>query len=198
MCFMVGSSGSPFLFPIGLPTTQNWAKRKRYNYIMDKKFIIQKGDTPKYQITITHPDFDMVRDNFYLILAFGMSDKSLTIQKSEMFFDEDNSCFFMFSSANMTGLVTAACHYFVPDSDMTDGYREEVDYQYIGFSTDDPCPSLACDTCSQQEDAHVSYDRVWRNDVNTLYLNVRTADGEAVMTSEGEQVRVHKTEDELY
>lgn len=164
---------------------------------MDKSFLIEKGDTPKYKITITHVDFDMVRDDFNVVLTYGMTGKSVTIQKSGMYFDEDNNCFFMFSSADMTGLIKVACHYFVPDSDESIGYREEVEYQYLGFSTDDPCPSFACDVCQSTEEAHVVYERVWRNDVNTLYLNVRTSEGEPVLTSEGEQVRVHKTEEEL-
>ena len=164
---------------------------------MDAKFIIQTGDTAKYHLTITHEDFSMKDNDFFVLLWYGLMGQFTKIQKSDMYCDEDGDWFMLFDSAPAVGRVTAECHYFVPDSDAKTGIREEVDYQYIGFVTSNPCPQFACKCNQGEQDGHVKYERVFGNDVRTLYLNVRTAEGEPVRTAEGEQVRVRKTEDQI-
>lgn len=165
---------------------------------MDQKFIIQQDDVAKFKITITHSDFDQQENDFWVVLNYGMLCGKLTIPKSEMYCDEDGDWYFVFSSEGMTGLIKAECHYMVNDEDVESGYREELDYQYIGFVTANPCPQFQCEACCEPSDEHVVYDRVWRSDVKTLYLNVRTSEGENVLTSEGEQVRVRKTQAEIF
>lgn len=159
---------------------------------MDKDFIIQRGDTAKYHLTITHDDFSMKDNDFFVLLWYGMFEQYTKIEKSDMYCDEEGDWFMLFPSAPALGKVKAECHYFVPDSDEKTGIREEVDYQYIGFVTSNPCPKFECNCVCDDQDRSVKYERVYDNDVKTLYLNVRTADGEPVYTSEGEQVRVRK------
>lgn len=159
---------------------------------MDKDFIIQQGDTAKYHLTITHEDFSMKENDFFVILWYGMFGQFTKIDKSEMYCDEDGDWFMLFNSALAVGQVKAECHFFVPDSDDKTGIREEVDYQYIGFVTNNPCPQFACECKCGEGDGNVKYERVYGNDVKTLYLNVRTSDGEYVYTSDGEQLRVRK------
>ena len=159
---------------------------------MDKDFIIQQGDTAKYHLTITHEDFSMKDNDFFVILWYGMFGQFTRIDKSEMYCDEDGDWFMLFNSSKAVGQVKAECHFFVPDSDDKTGIREEVDYQYIGFVTNNPCPQFACECKCGEEEGNVKYERVYGNDVKTLYLNVRTSDGEYVYTSNGEQLRVRK------
>ena len=171
---------------------------------MDAKFIIQEGDVAKYQMLIEHEDFDMMQDEFEVTLSWGCLGKSVTVKKSDMPCDEDGHWFLLFDSSDAIGKVLATCRYWVPDSDMSDGVREEVDRQYIGFVTSSPCPQFACECeCpSQEEKPHVTYTRVWRSDVNTLYLNMRTTEenGEhrPILDSEGKQLRVRKEQKDIY
>lgn len=170
---------------------------------MDAKYIIQEGDIAKYQILIEHEDFDMKRDDFEVVLSWGMLGKSLTVKKSQMPCDEDGNWFLIVDSKGMVGKLMATCHYLIPDSDMPKGLRDEYSRKYIGFVTASPCVQLdGCCPCHEQEDDHVTYTRVWRNDVNTLYLNVRTTeeDGEhrPVVDSDGQQIRVRKEDKDIY
>lgn len=159
---------------------------------MEADKIIFKGDTAKYRLTIAHEDFDMKDNDFFVLLWYGLFGQYTKILKSDMHCDEEGSWFMLFDSSPAIGQVKAECHYFLPDSDEETGIREEVDYQYIGFVTSNPCPKFACDCLCGAQDGHVKYERVYGNDMKTLYLNVRTSEGEPVITAEGEQVRVRK------
>lgn len=163
---------------------------------MDSKFIIQKGDVAKYRVTITCNDFSQTANDFYVLLSFGMTGKTLKIMKSEMFTNEENNYYFAFRTDDMVGMICAECHYFVPDTDFDSGIREDVDYQLLGFVTSDPCPTFPqkC-TCSVAEDNPVQYKRIFASDANTAYLYVRTSEQSRVMTSDGKNLRVHKIEE---
>ena len=163
---------------------------------MDAKFIIQEGDVAKYQMLIEHEDFDMMQDDFEVTLSWGMFGESMTVSKNEMAHDEDGNWFLIFNSSGMVGKVTAECRYWVPDTDMADGVREEVDRQYIGLATASACPQVACE-CEPLENRHVVYNRVWRGDVNTLYLNLRDSEKHPLRDSDGQQLRVRKEEKDL-
>ena len=171
---------------------------------MDAKFIIQEGDVAKYELEIKHEDFDMMQDDFEVTLSWGCLGQSVTVKKADMPCDEDGHWFLLFDSSEAIGRVLAICRYWVPDSDMSDGVRKEVDRQYIGFVTANPCPQFACECeCPSHEDKpHVTYTRVYRSDVNTLYLNLRTTEenGEhmPILDSEGKQMRVRKEQKDIY
>lgn len=171
---------------------------------MDAKFIIQEGDVAKYQVAIEHEDFDMMTCDFEVRLSWGMFGESRRIAKRDMPCDEEGNWFMLFDSTGAIGRIMATCRYWVPDSDMSDGVREEVDRQYIGFVTTNPCPQFACECgCPTHEVMpHVTYTRVWRNDVNTLYLNLRTTEenGEhrPITDSEGRQLRVRKEDKDIH
>jgi hypothetical protein len=168
---------------------------------MKQEFLIQAGDVAKYEVEIHHTDFDMARDDFQFEILGGMVGQKVVVTKSMMPCDEDGNWFLLFDSTGMAGKVTAVCRYWVPDFDMPDGVREEVDRQYIGFATDSACPQFACECECTPADDHVTYKRVYRGDVHTLYLNLRTTeeDGEhrPLVDSEGEQLRVRKSEEDL-
>ena len=161
--------------------------------------VIQRGDVAKYQVTIDHEDFDQQADSFKVILRWGFLNQSEEILKSQMPHDEDGNWFMLFDTDDMNGKIMAECHYFVPDSDIEGGIREEVDRQWLAFVTAEPNPKFQrCCNNTGEPDGHVTYKRVWRGDVNTLYLNLRTSDKEPIKDSEGNQIRVRKEEKDIY
>ena len=166
---------------------------------MNKDKIIQKGDTAKYQLTITHQDFDQQRDDFFVILHYGMAGGTMRICKEQMTHDEDGNWFLLFQTANLPlGQVKAETHYMVPDSDIEGGIREEVEWDWLGFVTDSPCPHFAGKCACHCDAEHVTFKRVWRGDVNSLYMNLRTSDGEYVKDNDGNQMVVRKGDKDLY
>lgn len=170
---------------------------------MEAKRIVFKGDVAKWKITISHADFDQQRDDYRVELAYGMLGHKMILRKEDMKVDEDGNVYMIVDSSDMTGFVKAYCYYDVPDSDMGSGIRTEVDIQFLCFVTDTPDPRFACN-CGWPEPVredgkeHVIYERVFRGDVNTLYLNLRTGEGEPIVDSEGRQLRVRKEEKDIY
>lgn len=167
---------------------------------MDKDSIIQRGDIAKYQLTIKHTDFDQQRDDFFVVLHYGMACETTRICKRQMVHDEDGNWFMMFPTAKLPlGPVKAETHYMVPDTDVKGGVREEVEWDWLGFVTESPCPQFASRChCQHPVEEHVKFKRAFRGDVNTVYMNLRTSDGEYLKDDEGNQLKVHKSEKELY
>jgi hypothetical protein len=100
----------------------------------------------------------------------------------------------VFDSSDMIGWVKAECIYEVADSDMESSYREEVNYQWLCFVTEEP-NTVLCGGFDAGGDGHVVYTRVYAGDVNTAYLNLRDCNQNNLLDSEGKQLRVHKDED---
>lgn len=166
---------------------------------MDKDRIIQQGDTAKFQVEITHPDYNQQTGPFHVVLRWGIPEQTMTIDRADMVADEEGHFFMSVPSAAMLGRIKAECRYTVPDSDYAEGTREETDIQFLAFVTDQPCPRIAgCCGCTAEQDAHVRYTRIYRNDTRSLYLNVRTADKEPVLDADGQQIRVRKEEKDIY
>lgn len=166
---------------------------------MKNDIIIQKGDTAKYEVAITHDDFDQQQDPFFVVIHSNIPEQTLTIDREDMLHDEDGHFYMLVPSADMVGLLKAVCHYAVTDGDMPEGVREEVDIQYIGFVTESPCVHLDKHIpFGAPEDNHVLYTRIYRNDAHTLYLNLRTVDKEPVLDADGKQIRVRKAEQDIY
>jgi hypothetical protein len=162
--------------------------------MIDKDRLVSRGDVAKFKIEITHADFDQQRDNFWVVLHWGMFRQSMTIAHDDMKHDEDGNFFIVFDSSEMLGMVKVACHYEVADSDMESGTREEVNYQWMCFVTAEPDPML-CGDFEPGGDGHVAYTRVYASDVHTAYLNLRDSNQQNLRDSEGRQLRVHKEED---
>lgn len=166
---------------------------------MDKDFLIAQGDTAKFKLTITHADFDQQTDDFKVVLSIGLMGEQVVVEKADMPHDEDGDFYVIFKTDGMVGFIKAETKYYVPDTDIEGGLREEVDYQYLGFATANPCPKFFRNcVCETLTDDHVKWERVWRSDVGTLYLNLRTKDKEPIVTSDGKQVRVRKEDKDIY
>ena len=155
-------------------------------------FIVQRGDLAKWMLTIEHEDFDQQRDDFYVIVHWGMKHQTVRVNKGEMTSDEEGNWFMFLETNDMLGRLKAETHYFVPDTDCSTGIREEVDWQYIGTVSDEPHPQLCSRHVCTGGSGHVEWKRTWRGDVNTLYLNLRTKDQEPILDGEGKQLRVRK------
>jgi hypothetical protein len=164
--------------------------------MIDKTRIVSRGDVAKFKIEITHADFDQQTDNFYVVLTWGMFNQSMKIEHADIKHDEDGNFFIVFDSSDMLGLVKAACHYVVQDSDIKSGYREEVNYQWLCFVTADPTARF-CYKFEPGGDGHVVYTRVYAGDVNTAYANLRDCNQQNLLDSDGRQLRVHKTGKDL-
>lgn len=166
---------------------------------MDASRIIQQGDIAKFQVAITHPDYNQRTGPFHVVLSWGIPERRMTIDRSDMVSDEEGSFFMSVPTAGMLGRVKAECHYTVPDSDFPDtGNREEIDIQFIAFVTDTPCPRIASKCCCPSEkNARVSYTRIYRNDANSLYLNLRDSEQRPLRDSDGKQLRVRKEPKDL-
>lgn len=164
--------------------------------MIDEKRIVSRGDVVKFKVEITHADYDQQQDQFFVVLTWGMFNLSMTIEYADIKHDEDGNFFIVFDSSKMIGWVKAACHYYVPDSDVEGGVREEINYQWLCFVSAEPNPIL-CGDPGIGGDGHVVYTRVYAGDVNTAYLNLRDSNKENLHDSEGKQLRVHKTDEDM-
>lgn len=153
--------------------------------------IYQRGQWPKYRVTITDPDFNQKVDDYWFRLAYGMMGGETVVQKDELITDEDGTAYLAFDTTDMIGKVTVECHYFVPDSDFADGYREEVDMQMLCFVADTPCVQLMCCGCDAREH-RVEYKPVYGSDFSTAYLVLRTSEQEVLRDGEGNAFRIRK------
>lgn len=169
---------------------------------MEKDKIIQRGDVAKYQLIITHADFDQQRDPFFVILHFGMSQKTMRIDKEDMHQDEDDNWFVTFPTRGLPlGQVKAETHFMVEDVDACGGRRWEVEFDWIGFVTDDPCPKFSGDSskfCFCRCSNHVEFIRTFRQDVNSLMARVLYKDGEPVVDQDGRKMFVDIDKTYLY
>ena len=100
---------------------------------MNVKNIIPQGEDAKYNIRIEREGFSMQDNDFRLTLKWGMQEKQLVIQKSQMMDDEAGNWLFIFPTKDMVGVVTAVCEYDVPDGDYADGFRTEKEEQPLCF-----------------------------------------------------------------
>ncbi len=157
---------------------------------MSEKDIIQKGDVAKYQLIIDRDGFDPQQCEFKVTLSWGIVNRGvMTIEREQMFHDEEWNLFFLFNSTTMLGMVTAECEYYVIDTDVEGGMRKNVDRQLLCLVADNGCAKLPRCTCKHE--GNVEYKRTMRSDANSLYAIVRV-NGEQVRTADHDVLRVRK------
>ena len=161
---------------------------------MDCKNILQQDEECKYQITINRQGFLMSRDPFSVTLHYGMLGKSLKIDKSQMANNERDEWYFMFPTDDMVGRVVAECRFDVPDTDYPDGYRTEVDLQYLCFVATTPLPNGICVPGEKCKDETVHYERTELSDIAELYVYLTDRRGNKFVTSDGEYLLALKKE----
>lgn len=157
---------------------------------MDKTRILQRGEEAKFRVKIK--DFSMDDGDFSLKLIYGYRRTTVEIEKSQMFKGSDGEWYFIFDTDDMTGRVTAVCSWRVPDSDCDDGYREEVDEQYLCFVAQTPCPQfVSCPNCDIS-DLRVTYVRTEQSDIADEYAYLLTSEGDKLISSDNEVLLVLK------
>ena len=157
------------------------------------KNIVQRGEMVKFKITINQQGFVQNEDNFRVRLTYGMLKKEIVIEKSEMISNSQDEWFFMFPTEDMIGLVMASCEFDVPDGDYPDGYRREVDRQYILAVITHPFPARVC-VPSISDDQTVVYERTEESDVAELYMYLQDRNGKNLKKSDDMYLLVLKKE----
>jgi len=162
----------------------------------DKTRIVTKGDIAKFWLNITHADFLQADNDYKVDLSWGLFGQHITIGKNDMVTDEEGHIYLVFDSSDMSGWVKAKCTYDVNDSDIEGGTRREVNEQWLCFVTSNPTPAI-CDRPSGG-DGHVTYTRVYGSDVHAAWLNLRDSNKQPLRDSDGQQLRVHRSESEVF
>ncbi len=162
----------------------------------DKTRIVTKGDIAKFWLNITHADFVQADNDYKVDLSWGFFGQHITIEKNDMVKDEEGHIYLVFDSSDMAGWVKATCSYDVNDSDVEGGIRREVNDQWLCFVTSNPTPAI-CDRPSGG-DGHVTYTRVYGSDVHAAWLNLRDSNQQPICDSDGQQLRVHRSESEVF
>ena len=154
--------------------------------------IVQEGEEVKFQITITQQGFNMNEDNFRVKLTYGMLSKELIITKEQMVSNDLDEWFFMFDTTGMVGRIKAECSFDVPDSDYPDGFRTEVDRQFILVVISHQLPARICVPVGDTQDHTVIYERTEQSDIAELYAYLTDRRGAHLLTSDGEKILVLK------
>lgn len=145
--------------------------------------IVQQGEMAKYYVAIENTEyFRQVRDDFRVILHYGMEGGKVTVEKAEM--GADNTGFyFTVDTSKMVGRVVAECQWVVPDTDFAGGERVEKDRQILMFVAATACPHLLiCPTCEESE--KVTYTRTYEPDLNVEYFYLCDTNGNRFTTTE--------------
>ena len=88
--------------------------------------VIFQGTELKYQLDITCEGFDMLQDDFKVIVKTG-TNREVTITKGEMILTENDKFIFTIDTAILgTGKYYLTVVAYVPDEDFDDGLRTEV------------------------------------------------------------------------
>ena len=159
---------------------------------MDKKRIIQQGEVAKFQVQIQ--DFDMEANDFRVELIYGMRQKVVTINKSQML-ENGGQYFIIFDTSKMVARVTARCVWLVPDTDVEGGLREKTDEQYLCFVVATPCPQfICCPDCSAEHP--VTYTRTDQSDIADKYQRLADKYDRPLVTADGETLFVLKPQND--
>ena len=151
---------------------------------MDNNFIIQQGERAKFIVTAQSENFDLTNDDFYIEIIYGMLGKKLTIPKSELVESADDGFIMSFDTTDMVGRIQARMVLNVPDIDIPDSERKEVDRQVIAFVVTTPCPRfMMCPACDGK--GHdVKYERTEESDIASKYLRLCDCDGHPLATDD--------------
>lgn len=160
--------------------------------ITDDKFHIVPGELVKYQLKIKREDFDPQTNDFQATIYWGLFGQSLTITREQTYHDEEWNLFVLFDTSGMVGTLKAVTEYLVSDTDADDGFRVCTDSQNIGIVSESPC-CLKPRKCKKGTDERfVQWERIYRSDARTLYLNLRTSEGEYLKDINDQQLKVRK------
>lgn len=158
--------------------------------VVELSNIIQKGEEVKYRITIDKEGFDMYLNNFKVVLYWGNPRLRLSIDKPEMFMDEDGYWYFTFSTEYMDDDIEVNCIMDIPDDNYPDGIRTEVDKRTLCHVTTEPCPcGLPLDI--ECNDPSVQYTRT-NKEITSNYYTLSDTNGLILYSSDGLRLQALK------
>lgn len=157
---------------------------------MDCKNIFQQRESAKFGVLISREGFSMESDDFEIELSWGFSGRTLKILKDDCVFGVDGYAYFIFNTENMVGRVVARCSYRMQDSDSKDGFRIEVDEQYLCFVATDPLPRFACVPALDMCEHYVTYQSTNQSGVGNKYEYLASVEGDRFITKETEFILV--------
>lgn len=163
---------------------------------MNVKDIIQKGEDVKYRVVIEHDGFDMSRDAFTAELQWGLRGESLVIEKSAMREMADGGYLLGCNTAEMCGQVYCRVSYDVPDSDLEDGYRTEVENVPIFYVVDGHRMPRVCKV-GAYDGTHVTLTRVLKSGQSLPYAILADNSGAKLVTSDGYYLAVKTTKSDI-
>lgn len=163
---------------------------------MNVKDIIQKGEDVKYRVVIEHDGFDMSRDAFTAELQWGLRGESLVIEKSAMREMADGGYLLGCNTAEMCGQVYCHVSYDVPDSDLEDGYRTEVENVPIFYVVDGHRMPRVCKV-GAYDGTHVTLTRVLKSGQSLPYAILADNTGAKLVTSDGYYLAVKTTKSDI-
>lgn len=163
---------------------------------MNVKDIIQKGEDVKYRVVIEHDGFDMSRDAFTAELQWGLRGESLVIEKSAMREMADGGYLLGCNTAEMCGQVYCRVSYDVPDSDLEDGYRTEVENVPIFYVVDGHRMPRVCKV-GAYDGTHVTLARVLKSGQSLPYAILADNSGAKLVTSDGYYLAVKTTKSDI-
>lgn len=163
---------------------------------MNVKDIIQKGEDVKYRVVIEHDGFDMSRDAFTAELQWGLRGESLVIEKSAMREMADGGYLLGCNTAEMCGQVYCRVSYDVPDSDLEDAYRTEVENVPIFYVVDGHRMPRVCKV-GAYDGTHVTLARVLKSGQSLPYAILADNSGAKLVTSDGYYLAVKTTKSDI-
>jgi hypothetical protein len=145
--------------------------------------IIQRGELVKYIANSKREDFDFGVNDFHLEIIYGMRGSVLTIPKSA-FLGSSEGYVFSFDTTPMVGRIKARLVMQIPDTDVPDSIRQEIDEQVIGFVVDTPCPKFFCCPCPSGNHS-ITYVRTEQSDITDKYVRLLDYYDRPLTSSEG-------------
>ena len=87
------------------------------------------GEELKYAVVLTAQGFSMLTDDFEIVASVGS--RKVTYKKSDLIQSDGNFFIVVDTSRFKKGDLYFTTYAYVPDPDMEDGFRTEVDHQKI-------------------------------------------------------------------
>lgn len=165
---------------------------KRYKNMANNITIVPQGEEVKFYVRIDDVDYyNQARDDFQVVLHYGMQGGKVVRKKAEMGVD-DTGFWFKADTSKMVGRVVAECRYYVRDGDFPWHKRTEVDKQVLMFVAATHCPRLLiCPACDEEH--KVEYIRTFAPDLDADYFYLVDCDHNPLVTTEEDESHMELT-----
>lgn len=143
--------------------------------------ILRRGTEAKCYVDIKNVTMDDI--DFKVELVYGYRRTTILIEKAQMSQDTQGKWFIVFNTADIIGLLTARCTWYLTDTDCPDGERTKVDEQPLCFVADATCTKLFACPCAKS-DSVVTYTFTDDSDIASEFVRLCDCDGHPLATSD--------------